>query len=75
MNGDPKEYAVAYSAHGGSYRFDEDPTLPDAKLFTLAEAQEAVMNWRTLADTVFGDGHIIHIPSWDRDLTKYPFSF
>lgn len=70
---EPREYAVVYSAHGSRYRFDGDPDIPPAELLTKQEADKAAVDWECTADTVGGGAIVIHVPSWNGDLSAWPF--
>jgi hypothetical protein len=66
-----KEYAVAFSGHGSSYRFDYPP--PIGPLYTLDEALLQVDRWVLKADTIGGRGIAIHMPSWKGSRKNLPF--
>ncbi len=56
-----REFAMASSGHGSAFRFD--PDIADAVRLTASEAWDAVLDWSSLADTIGGDGRVVHLPT------------
>lgn len=56
-----REFAMPSSGHGSLYRFD--PSIDHTKRLTAEEAWAAVCEWSSVADTIGGDGCVVHLPT------------